>query len=303
MTETIAIMVCSNAGFFQHVGVMLVSLLSNNPAAQFDIVLVTGAGPSDERHKLERTIARFPAARFAIRDFTPPKTLGLYTPGPYTTDNYARLWVADFFGPEVDRALYLDADMVVLGDIGELWRTDLAGKLLGAVDIPGSTRWRELGMPGEYGYFNSGLLLFDLEQWRRTDALARVLAVLKEYGEALNDVDQDGLNICFCRERKHLDYKWNVVTPFYTPSHDLQLPAETVAAVQNDARIVHFNGRSRPWSYHSRHPRKAAYYTYLAQTEWRDFSPADRTLGDIVRKAVGPLIPTSFKRRLRPLLE
>ncbi len=303
MTSEIHVLACSNAGFFQHLAVMLVSLLSNNPQARFNLVVVTGDGPSEERRKLERTMARFPQARFTIRDFSPSKALGLYTPGPYTTDNYARLWVADFFGPDVDRVLYLDADMVVVGDIDDLWQFDLQGKLLGAVDIPGSTRWQELGMPGEYGYFNSGLLLFDLEQWRRTDALARVLAKLKEYGEALNDVDQDGLNLALYRDRMPLPYKFNVVTPFYRPSHDLQLSPHDIAAIHRDARIVHFNGQSRPWSYHSRHPRKKDYYTCLAMTEWRGFIPPDRTLADILRKAVAPLIPDILKRHLRPLLE
>ena len=72
-------------------------------------------------------------------------------------------------------------------------------------------------------------------------------------------------------------------------------------AVKREAGIVHFNGSSRPWSYHCRHPRTAEYYRYLAMTEWRDFKPADRTPIDIARKHLGPLVPASLKRLLRRL--
>ena len=299
MTDTINLLACSNSGFFQHLATMLASVATNAPSRCFNVVVVTGDGPGPVRDKLERSIARFLNVSLAVRQFSPDKGLGLYTPGNYTTDNYARLWVADFFGPEVDRVLYLDADMVALSDISELWAQDLEGKLFGAVDIPGSTKWRELGMPGSYGYFNSGLLLVDLAAWRRDCALERLLAVLKDSGTAFRDVDQDALNVCFHAERKTLDYKWNVITPFYFPAHDLKLSPIEVSGVRKDARIVHFNGRSRPWSYHSRHPRKPDYYKYLAMTEWRDFRPPDRTPSDIARKHLGPLVPMPVRRLLR----
>ena len=191
--------------------------------------------------------------------------------------------------------------MVVVGDISPLWRQDLGGKLLGAVDIPGSTRPAKLGMPPTYGYFNSGLLLFDLAQWRQRDALGRVLDLIRARATTFDDPDQDALNLCFYTERLALDYKWNVTTPFYRPFHDLKLSPAAIDAVKQDAKIIHFNGVSRPWSYHSRHPRKADYYHYLAETEWRDFRPADRTPVDIARKHLGPLLPKPAKRIVRSL--
>ena len=111
-----------------------------------------------------------------------------------------------------------------------------------------------------------------------------------------------GINICFFADRKALSYKWNVIMAFYYPFHDLQLSEAEIASVKRNARIVHFNGKARPWSYHSRHPHKPTYYFYLAQTEWRNFTPADRTLKDVARKHLWPIIPGVVKRILRPLL-
>ena len=296
------ILACANGAYMQHLAVMLVSLLTNNAGLRVHAVVVGGDGVAPQRQKLARTLSRFPAMRLEFRDFTPEPGLPLPTPANYTADIYTRLWVSDFFGPEVDRVLYLDADMVVVGEIDSLWRQDLGGKLFGAVDIPGSTRPDELHMSTAYGYFNSGLLLFDLAQWRRENALGRVLELIRKRGPTFQDPDQDALNLCFHRERQRLDYKWNVTTPFYQPHHDLKLSRAEIDAVKQAARIIHFNGISRPWSYHSRHPRKSEYYKYLAQTEWRDFHPADHTPIDVARKYIGPLLPGSAKRLLRPLL-
>jgi len=300
--DQINVLACANRAYMQHLGVMLTSLLSNNPGRPFHIVVVTGNGADGEGEKLRATLARFPGARLSMRGFKPDPTLDLPTPASYTADIYTRLWVQDFFGPEVDRVLYLDCDMVVVGDIGALWSEDLGGKLLGAVDIPGATRPAELGMPQGYGYFNSGLLLFDLARWRGDGALQRVLDLIRARGPSFADPDQDALNLCFYADRRALDYKWNVTTPFYKPSHDLRLSPAEVEAVQREARIIHFNGISRPWSYHSRHPRKPDYYRYLEQTEWRGFQPSDRTPFDMARKHIGPLLPKPAKRWLRPLL-
>ena len=299
MSTEINVLVCANKPFFQHLAVMLTSLVSNNQNSRFNLVVVTGDGQSEERRKLERTISRFHTVRFSIRDFRPEDSISLHTPGRYTTDNYTRLWVGDFFGPEVEKVLYLDADIVVLGDISKLWMVDLEGKMLGAVDIPGSTRGDDLGLPRECGYFNSGVLLIDLAQWRSTGALATVLSSLDRRGRTFKDVDQDALNVCFHANRKHLAYKWNVITPFYTPSHDLQLSSEEIDEVKKEGCIIHFNGRSRPWSYLCRHHRKPEYYTYLAYTEWRTFTPADRTPINVLRKIFGPLLPEGCKRVLR----
>lgn len=299
----ISVLACANRSYMQHLAVMLVSLVVNTPGRRFNVVVICGAGAWEERDKLAATMARFPAVKLAIRTFTPEPGLSLPTPAAYSLDIYTRLWVGEFFAPEVDRVLYLDSDIVVVGDIGPLWDHDLGGKLLGAVDIPGSNRPPLLGMAPEHGYFNSGLLLIDLARWRRTGAQERVLNLVRQRGSEFRDPDQDALNLAFCDDRLKLDYKWNAITPFYRKKNELQLAPAVTEAVRAEVRVVHFNGTSRPWSYHNRHPRKADYYKYLALTEWRDFKPVDHTPLNIARKHLGPMLPASAKRLLKPLLD
>jgi lipopolysaccharide biosynthesis glycosyltransferase len=210
------------------------------------------------------------------------------------------LWIGQFFPADVDRVLYLDADIVVVGSITPLWRTDLGGALLGAVDIPGAERVMTVpGVRPEDGYFNAGVLLIDLKQWRDTRALDTVLDYVRAYPDHLPSVDQDALNGCFSRRRKRLEYKWNAIRPFFREPSGLPLTRDELDTVRREVRIIHFNGGLKPWSYFSDHPRRGEYEKYLRMTEWRDFVPPDRTPINILRKGFSSILPSSVKAFLR----
>ncbi|HTU53383.1 MAG TPA: glycosyltransferase family 8 protein [Acetobacteraceae bacterium] len=296
------ILLCSNSLFLQHAAVCLTSLLANSPDLFFDIVVVSREGEAVNEEKLQRSLAIFCNHSLRFRQFTPPpdRLLPLNPRAHYTLDNWTRLWVEEFFGADVDRVLYLDCDMVVVGSVAPLWKIDLCGALLGAVDIPGSQRGvQNLGMRDEDGYFNSGVLLIDLAQWRRTRALDTVLRYVSANPGRLPDLDQDALNGCFHDRRMRLDYKWNVIRPFFREPGVLPLPRAEVEAVRREARIIHFNGWSKPWTYLCNHPRKAEYERYLRMTEWRDFVPPDRTVANRLRKGASTILPLGVKGFLK----
>lgn len=302
--NTVHLLFCTNSLFFQHMAVCLTSLLANNPHLFFDVVIASRPGEILDEQKLRRSTTQFPNQSLVFHEFVPPpdQVLPLIPGAHYTIDTYTRLWAGEFFAPEVDRVLYLDADMVVVGDIGPLWRTDLEGTLLAAVDIPGSDRGIvQLKMPAELGYFNAGMLLIDLQQWRETNALKTVLDYITEHPERVL-YDQDALNACFGHRRKRLDYEWNVIWPFFREPLELPLSRAQIEAIRRDALIIHFNGASKPWSYFSDHPRTNEYRKYLQMTEWRDFIPADQTPMNMLRKGVSAALPSSVKRLLKQIV-
>jgi lipopolysaccharide biosynthesis glycosyltransferase len=299
--ESVHVLLCTDAPYVQHVAVCLTSLLANNPDRFFDVVIVGRATERLDEGKLRRSLVRFPNHSLLFRQFTPPadQPLPLNPQAHYTVDTYTRLWVGEFFPAEVERVLYLDADIVVVGSITPLWSIDLGGALLGTVDIPGSQRGvMRLGMRAEDGYFNAGVLLIDLKQWRETRALGTILDyIIANPGRVL--YDQDALNACFHRSRKRLDYKWNVIGPFFREPAALPLPRAEIEAVRLDAQIIHFNGELKPWSYFCDHPRAAEYEKYLRMTEWRDFVPPDRTPINRLRKGISAVLPSPVKGFLK----
>ena len=301
-TSRLQLLICSNSLYLQHAAVCLTSMLANNPDLFFNIVVAARPGEALNEEKLRRSLAPFPHHRLQVRQFSAPDgpMLPLNPRTHYSVDIWTRLWVAEFFGDDVDRVLYLDSDTVVVGSLAPLWSTELEGALLGAVDIPGSLRGVDnLGMRADDGYFNSGVLLIDLGQWRRTGALHAVLEYVAANHERLRDPDQDALNGCFHARRKRLEYKWNAIWPFFREPLALPLPRAEIEAVRREARIIHFNGWSKPWSYLSPHPRKAEYEKYLRLTEWRDFVPPDRTPMNRLRKGASVVLPKGVKKLLR----
>lgn len=303
-TDRVTVLMCTNTLFLQHAAVCLISLLANNQDLFFDIVIVRRVTEELDEAKLRRTLTPFSNHSLSFREFTiPPDLLLPLNPAAhYTIDTYTRSWVEEFFPANVSRVLYLDADMVVAGNIAPLWTVDLGGALLGTVDIPGSDRGvTRLGMSMEDGYFNAGMLVIDLEQWRETRAAETVLEYIRLNPERVL-YDQDALNACFHDRRKRLDYKWNAIWPFYRDPSRLPLEHAELERVRREALIIHFNGGWKPWSYLCDHPRKADYEKYLRMTEWRDFVPPDRTPLNMVRKGLGAVLPAPVKRRIKAAL-
>lgn len=290
-------LLCTNALFLQHAAVCIASLLSNNPELFFDIVIVSRPTETLDAAKLRRSLAKFPNHALSFRDFAIPPTLilPLKAMTHYTLDTYVRFWVGEFFSADVNRVLYLDADMVVVGNIAPLWQVDLEGALIGAVDIPGSDQGvRQLEMRMEDGYFNAGMLVIDLQQWRTTEACETVLKYVQDHPERIS-YDQDALNACFYRRTKRLDYKWNVIRPFYREPTPLPLGRAEIERIRRDALIIHFNGGSKPWSYFCDHPRRSEYSKYLGMTEWRDYIPPDYTPLNRIRKLTSAALPQPLK--------
>lgn len=302
-SNEVHVLFCTNRLFFQHVAVCLCSLLTNNKDLFFDVVIASRPEEKLDTQKLWRSLQQFSNCSLNFREFALPadQILPLIPGAHYTIDTYTRLWAGEFFPDVVDRVLYLDADMVVIDSIAPLWRTDLEGALFGAVDIPGSDRGVvQLKLPAGVGYFNAGMLLIDLKQWREVRALETVLDYITENPERVL-YDQDALNACFYHCWKRLDYKWNVIWPFYREPSELPLSRSEIETIRRDTVIIHFNGSSKPWSYFADHPRTTEYLKYLGMTEWRDFVPSDRTPMNRLRKGLSMVLPAPVKHFLKQI--
>jgi lipopolysaccharide biosynthesis glycosyltransferase len=304
--QRVATLICVSAEYLQHAAVCLASLLANNPDLLFDIVVVNRPSTEFDADRLRRSLARFPNHCLSFRTFSPPAEV-LLPVNPrapdLTVDVWTRLWVGEFFDDNVDRVLYLDVDIVVVGSIAPLWHTDLAGNVVGAVDIPGDEIGiPRLGLPAEDGYFNSGVLLINLKQWRKTRVFDTLIKYIVAHPELMVYTgDQDALNACLHNRKERLDPKWNAVWTFFQKSAPVPLARAEIERVRRQACIIHFNIHPKPWSYLCVHPRKAEYEKYLKMTEWRDFVPPDRTPINRVRKAASAMLPMNLKVFLKRL--
>lgn len=302
--KRVNLLLCTNALFLQHAAVCLTSVLTNTPELFFDVTVVSQPNEILDQAKLQRSVACFPNQSLRFRKFAIPHDilLPINPQSHYTPDIYMRAWIAELLPDDVERALYLDVDIVVVGSLAPLWSVDLDGALMAAVNIPGSMRGVNLlAMNPEDGYFNSGVLVVDLKQWRETNAGQEVLDYIRDNPDRVLG-DQDALNAVLSRRTKRLPFEWNAIRPFYNEPNDLPLTQAELENIRRDALIIHFNGNLKPWSYFCDHPRRDEYTKYLRMTEWRDFVPPDRTSLNVVRKRVSQILPPEVKAVLKSRL-
>jgi len=156
---------------------------------------------------------------------------------------YARLLIPRVFPETVSRILFLDTDILVLGDLASLWNTDMEDAVLGAV-VDGMDAHLQRGAPGLEAmprvreYFNAGVLLIDLDRWRAERISDKALEYLKQHSQSPFS-DQDALNVACDKRWKKLDSLWNLQN-----HHEKNLAALTS---DQRPRIVHFVTNSKPW--------------------------------------------------------
>lgn len=176
---------------------------------------------------------------------------------------YAILYLGELLPEEVSRCIYLDCDLVVERDLAELWNTELGELAVGAVD---NVRWqaseihqRRLGL-SEPRYFNSGVLLVDVDRWRRDRLGPRAIEWAERIGSRLVLHDQDALNAALGGSWLPLPEYWNlwIIEPEL---------GETSRAV------FHFMGWPKPWHADFRGRFQEKFFHYLDRTAYRGFRP------------------------------
>jgi lipopolysaccharide biosynthesis glycosyltransferase len=191
------------------------------------------------------------------------------------------LVVASVLPATADRAIYLDVDTVAMQPLNALWNEPLDGMPIaavrgafmpwvGAVD---AFPWQALGIPEDAPYFNNGVMLIDLEQWRRDAVLPGARALMERYRFAYGE--QDAMNVLFAGRWKALHPRWNLQSGhFGNPVAAWVTNAvETIDDAIASPGIIHYNGLDKPWQPGCAHPGSAAWFEWLDRTPYRGWRP------------------------------
>lgn len=196
---------------------------------------------------------------------------------------YLRLFLQDYLPAHVDKVVYLDCDVIVRKSIDALWKTDVEGVALAAVqDIPVFDHQQRLQMEAHSEYFNAGVMVVNLAYWRSHHAKPRFMDCMGKQKDKIVFHDQDVLNLVFAEEKRIISPEWNVMELVYTqpklipPAYWLQ-----VSPYGSDPAIVHFTGGLKPWDCWLNHPFQKDYFSSLDRTPWKGRRP---TLRSVVKK-------------------
>ncbi len=182
--------------------------------------------------------------------------------------NYYRLLIPDLLPVDIKKVLYFDSDLLVLKPLDELWMIDIDHYYLAAVqNIIDDSHRKKLGLSINSKYFNSGVMLLNLEKWRIDNLSEKVINYIKNNPEKIENVDQDGLNAILNGEWFELPLKWNVQSYHFLTDEGKIRYADCIS----DPAIIHFTGNgTKPWQNQSEpHPYLVEYIYFRNKTPWK----------------------------------
>lgn len=203
----------------------------------------------------------------------------------YPMAAYYRLLLPEILPETIKKVIYLDSDLIVLSDVGDLWDMELGNNHFLAVQEPdgpylieslrsNNPELRNLdlttfGITPEHKHCNSGVMVINLQLWRRDKVIDKTLDFVESYMPKF--ADQEAINIVLAGKWKSLDPRWNVTPAFYKEQPNSPYTPEVVSRVLSDPFILHFAGIAKPWVVGQTarpHPRAKLFYEYAARTPW-----------------------------------
>jgi lipopolysaccharide biosynthesis glycosyltransferase len=261
---------CAAKGrYVAHSAALLHSAAAHAPDLRVHYLHAPGLG-----RRARRRLERATGGAIDFHEVAPERVQDLPVREYFTEAMWYRLLLPELL-PGVDRVLYLDVDTLVLDDLAPLWATNLDNAYLGAVTNVFQPdhlfHAAELGVRVQ-DYFNSGVLLLDLEALRRDDCMPRVRETAAARAGQRGWPDQDALNLVLGSRRAPLHPRWNVMNSVlqFDSAADV-FGAEAVEEASRAPAIRHFEGppANKPWRRGSRTAHRA---------EWRAHDRATRRL-------------------------
>lgn len=186
---------------------------------------------------------------------------------------YYRLFIPTLL-QGISKAIYLDCDTIVLNSLESLWNTNLENKAWAGVRdrINDYIRvYNRLDYPLEYGYFNDGVMLLNLDEMRNIDIISMSKDLAKNIPLALKNHEQDILNKIFYKNKQALDFKYNLLEYYLYTEDWLYLDRKYYPKIIEACKkpvIVHFCMPQKPWHIECINPYRKLYYKYRKMTPW-----------------------------------
>ncbi|NIK72702.1 UDP-glucose:(galactosyl)LPS alpha-1,2-glucosyltransferase [Thermonema lapsum] len=240
---------------------LLASIFKHNPKAIFTFHVVLQGIDEQEQQQLRDYICKHNGSRLYCYtlDDRLLSTLPMMSPWNWSAMPYVKMFFPLLLSEKVDRLLVLDVDMLVVNGLDELYNWDLGDHPLGAVKDSGisccNAYW-DLHLREDY--FNSGMMLIDVERWNKLKISEQAIAFARDNPDKIYYVDQDALNAAVAGRHLLLPEKYNLIHAYIPQSASRQFYDEFLKG----QTILHFTF-PKPWHYLSTHPYRHLYRHYL----------------------------------------
>lgn len=244
-TKKIPVFLASDDNYASFIATTVVSILENTNAFIEFYILDSGISEENKRRIAEAN-KRFKNFSIEYVEINIQELFGNFPlhVKEHTLNVFSRYLIPQI-KPELKKVIYLDVDIIVKGDLGELYDISLDGYHLGAIpeytDVLDAHK-KELGIGESHGYFNAGILVIDCEYFRSNDLTTKLIEKTLEIRPKYQD--QDIFNIVFQNNYKVLDYKFNV--SWYMYEFNKKKFNEEVNSALAEPFIIHYS-TFKPW--------------------------------------------------------
>lgn len=231
----------ANDFYVQYLCVAIVSILHNNTCEKISFYVLTNDFSENSKKKIQNIKRQYNNwdIKYIYIDTNLVSSLKLNI-DYISSETYFRYFIADLV-PELDKCLYLDADLVVNGSLRSLYDTDIedfycAGVrdlYIDSINYKSNINFNEKDL-----YVNAGMLLMNLSKLRENNMSQILLYNTKELINKIQFQDQDIINITFKGKIKEVDSIYNFM------NHNTKLEKQK----RKSAIVVHYTGKEKPWS-------------------------------------------------------
>ncbi len=267
------IALCTDDKYAFPCGVCITSILENNKDEVCNIYILTeGLAPKsiENFRKLERAYSqKITIITIDSKDFDELKVSARFP-----KSIYFRFLLPKLLKKE-EKVLYLDCDIIVTANLKELWDTNIDKYACGVIEDQRGDDIRVLNnLEQDTTYFNSGVILVNLEYWRENNIANRLTEYIYSNAEKCVFPDQDALNIVLRNNVLYLEYKYNYQELMMLKKEECFLHRSKWHMLLEKGElpaIIHYTGWIKPWILTCKHEFKGEFIKYKDISPWKKY--------------------------------
>lgn len=302
--ETMNIMISINRDYMKYACIMLMSLKEHHKDILLSVYILHNELTDEDFQQMDEIIGSEGIELIPV--FIPAGTAKDFQIGDWPEVNAYRLLATDLFGGTLDRILHLDVDILITGDISELYNTPFEDNyLIGCEDFLSEAdrrqKCREVARDDNTIFFNAGVLLFNIPKLLADGFCYAVYAdILKRYPNIkIEYPDQDMLNLLFCDKTKYMNRTKYNYSPLYYSMNDTEYAYNSLEELKKNCSIVHMISGTKPWTNVSKtvvddlwweYAERTPFYTEMKKEHVRAMLRREEKVNDINRSKLNRLM-------------
>ena len=262
--NNIAICLCSDNNYVQHLGAVISSVLKSKDENDYiKFYIVDGGISEDNKQKLNIFETKYDCQiQYIVPDMEKLKNCHTFKGDYISLATYFRLFIPELI-PSEDKVIYLDCDIIVRKSLYDFYTKDFGNNLvLGVEDVSEKAHSARLNLER---YVNAGAVLLNTKTMREENSVEKIIDWIATNNDKIECHDQDVLNAVFAGRIEYIEKVYNA-----------QVRRNNLSEFDKikDPVILHFISPKKPWSLwkpiNSTHWAKE-YFTALESTPWENF--------------------------------